>query len=229
MSSPFGTSSVVDSRDPQNEIPPVSSGPESREVRRVCQGLSLARVLPSSSCQPATRTKFASVCIVAACTSSMMMNVALGPAIAISLPYAGKDLHIQKDDLQWIVNAYSISSVSISCAGVLLSSTHLAHRHVSFFLAGGLQIFMAENLSGLLAISSWPYLVSAQVSQIVCPVRFYITSSINFFIRVAGITLYILRGIQGIGCAAVVPASASLILNFRLGILTVVMPFRSGF
>ena len=70
----------------------------------------------------------------------MMMNIVLGPAIAISLPYTGKDLHIQKDDLQWIVNAYSISSVSISCVGVLLSSTHLAHRHVSFFLAVGLHV-----------------------------------------------------------------------------------------
>ena len=159
----------------------------------------------------------------------MMMNLALGQAVAISLPYAGKDLHIQKDDLQWIVNAYSISSVSISCAGVLLSPTHLAHRHASFFLAVGSQIFMAENLSGLLVILSWPHSVSAQVLQIVRPIRSYITSSMNFSIRVAGITLYILRGIQGIGGAAVIPASASLVLNFRFRIMTLVVPIRSGF
>jgi len=41
-----------------------------------------------------------------------LTSIGLGPAYAISLPYAGKDLHIQTENLQWIVNAYSISSVS---------------------------------------------------------------------------------------------------------------------
>lgn len=41
------------------------------------------------------------------------MSIGLGPAYAISVPYAGKDLHIPKDGLQWILNAYSISSVSL--------------------------------------------------------------------------------------------------------------------
>lgn len=40
-----------------------------------------------------------------------MMSVALGPSVSVLLPYAGKDLHIQQVDLQWIVNAYSLSSV----------------------------------------------------------------------------------------------------------------------
>ena len=179
MSSPLNVSSLVDSRDPQKNVLPVSSDTESREVRRDYQGSSLVRVLPSR--QPARRSTFASVCIIAACTSSMMMYIALGSAVAVALPYAGKDLHIQKDDLQWIVNAYSISSVGISYDSVPFRSIHLAHRHASFFLAVGSQIFTAENLSGLLAILSWPYLVSAQVSQTVCPIRSFITSSMNFF------------------------------------------------
>ncbi len=58
------------------------------------------------------RSTIASVCIVAACTSALMMSAALGPAISILLPYAGENLHIQKDSLQWIVNAYSITSVN---------------------------------------------------------------------------------------------------------------------
>ena len=141
--SSLDASSLVGYQDPQKDLLPVSSDTESRDMWRDYQELSLVKVLPSL--QPATRSTFASACIIAACTSSMMMHVALSSAVAISLPYAGKDLHIQKDDLQWIVNAYSISSVGISCVGVLFSSTHLAHRHASFFLAGGSQIFMAEK------------------------------------------------------------------------------------
>lgn len=41
-----------------------------------------------------------------------MMSVALGPSVSVLLPYAGKDLHIQQVDLQWIVNSYSLSSVN---------------------------------------------------------------------------------------------------------------------
>lgn len=59
-----------------------------------------------------TRSIFASICIVAACTSAQLLSIGLGPAYAISVPYAGKDLHIPKDGLQWILNAYSISSVN---------------------------------------------------------------------------------------------------------------------
>ena len=73
---------------------------------------------PSPSVKPqapdaSTRSTFASICIVAACTSAQLMSIGLGPAYAISVPYAGKDLHIPKDGLQWILNAYSISSVSL--------------------------------------------------------------------------------------------------------------------
>lgn len=60
------------------------------------------------------RSTFASVCIVAACTSTLTMSIALGPSVSILLPYTGKDLHIPKENLQWILNAYSISSVSNS-------------------------------------------------------------------------------------------------------------------
>ena len=69
---------------------------------------------PSPVLQPpaSTRSTFASICIVAACTSAQITSIGLGPAYAISVPYVGKDLHIQKEDLQWILNAYSISSVN---------------------------------------------------------------------------------------------------------------------
>lgn len=43
------------------------------------------------------RSTFASICIVAACTSAQLTSIGLGPAYAISVPSVGKDLHIQKD------------------------------------------------------------------------------------------------------------------------------------
>ncbi|KAI9433577.1 hypothetical protein H4582DRAFT_2082209 [Lactarius indigo] len=67
------------------------------------------RHFPSSSLTPQppapTRSTFASICIVAACTSAELTSIGLCPAYAISVPYAGKDLHIQKENLQWIQRA----------------------------------------------------------------------------------------------------------------------------
>jgi hypothetical protein len=50
----------------------------------------------------------------------------------------------------------------------------------------------------------------------------------NGFIRVAGMTLDILRGIQGTGSAATIPASASLPLIVRWHILRLVGPISLG-
>ncbi|KAI0251788.1 putative efflux transporter [Lactifluus subvellereus] len=175
MSSPVDASSPVDSRDPEKNVLPVSSGTDSLSVRRDYQGWSQVRDLRSESRQPATRSLFASVCIIAACTSSMMMNIALGPAVAISLPYAGKDLHIQKGDLQWIVNAYSISS-----ACFLLPCGRLA------------------DLYGRKLVWLVGYLTMA-------------VFGLGSGFADAGIMLDILRGFQGIGAAAMIPASLGIL------------------
>jgi hypothetical protein len=142
MSSPLDAPSLpVDTQDEKNVLP-VSPSNESPPawVEKAEDGRSSLHLR-----QPPARSAFASVCVVAACTSSMMMNVAMGPAAAIDLPYAGKNLNIQKDKLQWILNAYAISSVGISPSGVSSSPPHLPQRHVSFLYAAGSQIFMAEN------------------------------------------------------------------------------------
>lgn len=70
---------------------------------------------PSLTTQAPVRSALASINIVVACTSSLMITSALGSAVTISLPYMGNDLNIRKGDLQWILSAYSISSVSILC------------------------------------------------------------------------------------------------------------------
>jgi MFS family permease len=127
--------------------------------------------------QPPTpkRSTFASVCIVAACTSSLMMSIALGPSVSVLLPYAGKDLHIKQEDLQWVVNAYSLSS-----ACFLLLWGRLAD------LYGRKQVWLA----GYFILSVFAVCVGFAPS---------------------GVILYIMRGIQGLGPAALIPASIGIL------------------
>ncbi|KAI9433579.1 MFS general substrate transporter [Lactarius indigo] len=121
------------------------------------------------------RSTIASVCIVAACTSSLMMTIALGPSVSILLPYAGKDLHIQKESLQWIVNAYSISS-----ACFLLLCGRLAD------LYGRKRVWLSGY--SILAVFS----IGAGFAQ-------------------SSMVLDILRGVQGLGAAALIPASLGIL------------------
>jgi len=81
-----------------------------------------------------------------------MITSALGSAVTISLPYVGEDLHIQKESLQWILSAYSISSVRGSSNDVSLSLADFAHRPASSSFLDDLRIFMDVNSSGLLDI-----------------------------------------------------------------------------
>jgi hypothetical protein len=80
---------------------------------------------PSLTPQAPVRSALTSINIVVACTSSLMITSALGSAVTISLPYMGKDLNIRKGDLQWILSAYSISSVSTFCDNTSQSLAHL--------------------------------------------------------------------------------------------------------
>ena len=125
----------------------VSKGPERLVARG---GKAQGRRRPSLIPQAPGRSALASINIVAACTSSLMITSALGSAVTISLPYVGKDLNVQKDELQWVLSAYSISSVSILYSAVSQSLAYLTHRLASFSFVGDLQIFMGENSSGLL-------------------------------------------------------------------------------
>lgn len=121
---PVMTSTVSPSPAPTliEQIHPVSQHTKSGTPHDGKADADRRSLSPSPSVKPSvkpqapdasTRSTFASICIVAACTSAQLMSIGLGPAYAISVPYAGKDLHIPKDGLQWILNAYSISSVSL--------------------------------------------------------------------------------------------------------------------
>jgi hypothetical protein len=113
-------------------------------------GKAQGRQRPSLTPQAPVRSVLASIAIVAACTSSLMITSALGSAVTISLPYVGKDLNVQKDELQWVLSAYSISSVRMLYNTVSKSLAYLMHRHASFSFVGDLQIFTGANSSGLL-------------------------------------------------------------------------------
>lgn len=103
------------------------------------------------------------------------MSIALGPSVSILLPYTGKDLHIPKENLQWIINAYSISS-----ACLLLLCGRLAD------LYGRKRVWLAGYF--ILAAFS----VGAGFAQ-------------------SAAMLDILRGIQGLGSAALIPASLGIL------------------
>jgi hypothetical protein len=162
-----------------------------------------------------TRSTFASICIVATCTSAQLMSTGLGSTYAISVPSAGKDLHIKKEDLQWILNAYSISSVNKfkHVQQHRYGSTHFgpAYRHVSFFPVGDWQTCMVAGECGLLDTRFWSCLVSDLASLNVCYVQSrQLWSRISRVSTTAQIALDTLRGLQGIGSAAIGPASVRI-------------------
>jgi hypothetical protein len=177
----------------------------------------------SPTTQVPARSTLASINIVAACTSSVMITTALGPAVTISLSYVGEDLHIRKNDLQWILSAYSISSVRISyficnivstqigmvyhaCTGLLPPSLGATRGSVWTQTRLDHRIFDHRDMLSYLVLCTMY-------------VRFDLTAIIHdfFFLifwykRVAGLALDIMRGIQGIGAAAMIPSSVRLFL-----------------
>jgi hypothetical protein len=87
--------------------------PKGNESPATLEKITQDRQIISPTTQVPARSTLASINIVAACTSSVMITTALGPAVTISLSYVGEDLDIRKNDLQWILSAYSISSVRV--------------------------------------------------------------------------------------------------------------------
>lgn len=76
--------------------------------------------------------------IIAACTLAMMNNIGTGPAIAVALPDIGRDLNISAANLQWIISAYSLTSVcffrritDISSSSIILTSFSFLYRSLA--------------------------------------------------------------------------------------------------
>ena len=178
------------------------------------QGRRRPSLTPQLCPQVPIRSALASINIVAACTSSLMITSALGSAVTISLPYVGKDLNVQKDELQWILSAYSISSVSIFIiqhgfaepgltlrTGLLPSPLWATCRSLRAQIRLAYWILDHRNM--------WPR--GNFRAMCVRHTFSYLCSNLFFLQRVAGIVLDIMRGIQGIGAAAMIPASVGLL------------------
>jgi len=53
--------------------------------------------------------------------------------VSIALPTIGRDLNIEQDRLQWIVSAFSLSSVSMLCLKQLVLKRYTSLRAAFFF------------------------------------------------------------------------------------------------
>ncbi|KAG6866162.1 hypothetical protein C0991_008116 [Blastosporella zonata] len=131
-----------------------------------------------------SRSTFKSIVLVVTCTFAMVVNVGLPPvksanntSVSISLSTVGRDLHIDENQLEWLVSAYPLSS---GC--LLLVCGRLAD------LYGRKKTFVVG--STLLAA----FTLGCGFAQ-------------------DSLTLDILRGFQGIGAAATIPASLGILAH----------------
>ncbi|KAF8259126.1 MFS general substrate transporter [Lactarius quietus] len=160
-----------------DETLPGSWGTKSPAARNWKTPAEPCSLIPPLTTQPpaSSRSTLASICIVVACTSAQVMSIGLGCAYAIDISSAGKDLHIPKEDLQWILSAYSISS-----ACFLLPCGRLADLY-------GRKRMWLIGYSILVVFG-----IGAGFAQ-------------------SAKMLDAMRGLQGIGSAAVVPASLGIL------------------
>ncbi|TRM55645.1 major facilitator superfamily domain-containing protein [Schizophyllum amplum] len=125
---------------------------------------------------PGQRT---STAITAVCTTAMGVNISNTTAVAIALPTIGIDPGIQQDQLQWLTNAYALSS---QCGCLLLMFGRIAdvYGRKKTFLGGALWLFAFA-------------LGCAFVND--------------------SLTLMLLRGLQGAGGAAIIPAALGILAD----------------
>ncbi|KAA1477463.1 efflux transporter, partial [Dentipellis sp. KUC8613] len=123
------------------------------------------------------RSTLRSICLVAACTTAMMINTSNSTFVSIALPTIGRELNIREAQLQWLVSAYSLSS---GCLLLFLGRLADLYGRKKTFMAG-----------------------------FVCMLAF----SIGCGFANDAITIDVLRALQGIGAAAVIPASLGILAH----------------
>ncbi|KAI4521868.1 MFS general substrate transporter [Schizophyllum commune Tattone D] len=117
------------------------------------------------------------ITLTAVCTIAMAANISNTMAVSIALPTMGDELGIQQDQLQWVTNAYALSS---GCLLLMFGRIADVYGRKKTFLAGALWLF-AFTLG--------------------CA-----------FVKDA-LTLEILRGVQGVGGAAIIPAALGILAH----------------
>ncbi|KAI0636360.1 efflux transporter [Trametes polyzona] len=130
-----------------------------------------------SSTQHSRRSVVRDVVLICSVTLCMIVNIANLSGVGIALPTIGRDLNIVEEKLQWIINAYSLSS-------------------------GCLLLFFGR-LADLYG-RKWTFL---------CGCAWLSVFSIGCAFAQDEITLDVLRGVQGLGTAAAVPASLGILAH----------------
>ncbi|TRM55696.1 major facilitator superfamily domain-containing protein [Schizophyllum amplum] len=147
----------------------MSTGDHVRERDNVPeQGTDVPRAVPSLA---------KAIAITAVCTTAMGVNIANTTAVAIALPTIGSDLEIQQDQLQWLTNAYALSS---GCLLLMFGRIADVYGRKKTFLGGALWLFAFA-------------LGCAFVDD--------------------SLTLMVLRGVQGAGGAAIIPAALGILAD----------------
>src|SRR6267154_392255 len=174
------------------------------------------------------RSLVRSVFIVIICTAAMVVNVCHFPhhffgappdlswqisnstSVAISLPTIEKRLDIQQDQLQWLVSAYSLSSVrtcfTLVCYVIRLTWRSGLPSLILWQIGRSLwtEKGVYDRYSGPSCLFSWLWLRSKWVCSKLC------RSSPFIYTVTDGLTLAVLRGFQGIGGAATIPSAVSI-------------------
>ncbi|KAL1744693.1 major facilitator superfamily domain-containing protein [Schizophyllum fasciatum] len=117
------------------------------------------------------------VVLISVCTTAMIVNVSNTTSVAIALPTIGEELGIQQDQLQWLTNAYSLSS---GCLLLMFGRIADLYGRKKTFIAGLAWLFAFGLACGLVH---------------------------------SALTLQILRGFQGVGGAAIIPASLGILAH----------------
>ncbi|TRM64811.1 major facilitator superfamily domain-containing protein [Schizophyllum amplum] len=115
------------------------------------------------------------VVLVSVCTTAMIVNVSNTTSVAIALPTIGEELGIQQDQLQWLTNAYSLSS---GCLLLMFGRIADLYGRKKTFIIGLLWLLAFGIACGLVNDS---------------------------------LTLQVLRGLQGVGGAAIIPAALGIL------------------
>ncbi|TFK71576.1 efflux transporter [Pluteus cervinus] len=135
--------------------------------------------LPSSPPSPGL---FKSICLIATCTMSMLINILNNTSVSISLPAIGRELGIVETQLQWLVSAYALSS---GCLLLIFGRLADLHGRKRVFIAGSCWLAVFSLACGFAPDS---------------------------------VSLQVLRGLQGVGAAASIPASLGILArSFPLG------------
>ncbi|KAJ7133437.1 major facilitator superfamily domain-containing protein [Mycena epipterygia] len=141
-----------------------------------------------------TRPAWRSVLLVLICTLAMITNNASSSAVSIFLPVIGDDLDIPENQLQWLVSAFSLSSVCI-LAGKMLLNLMKTQQGCFLLLLGRLADLYGRKK---LYIGGTLYLGALSLG---CGFAQNATA------------LYILRGFQGLGVAAFIPACLGILAH----------------